>query len=723
MSNPLRTIAVDLTPVLPGGENGGAKVFVLELLRILAEGKPETRFIFLTQQSAHEELSYLDRPNIQRVMVRTTLAAKISQKRSESDTSIFSSLSSEITRTARRLRKSIEKRIQRVMPSDNAASFLRSMGVDLLFCPFTSIAYFEAGIPTVCTIYDLQYKTYPEFFSPEDVAHRNRVFVDACNRATVLTAISDYSRYSAITHGNLDPTCIRTIYLRMAEGINVERDDGQGVLKRLGLAANRYLIYPANFWKHKNHEMLFTAFGMACCQGLAKDIKLVCTGAPGERQTWLMSVAKTMNMGDRIIFPGYLPETELSILMVNSIGMIFPSLYEGFGLPVIEAMAAGVPVSCSNVRSLPEVTAGAALLFDPGVPTQIAQAILSLVEDEPLRIQLINAGKQRAAEFSDSQKMATEYWELFQQALVIDKQKSWLPGVRKTDSLNVQDSTAAKEQHFEGDNASRMKVSIITPSFNQGRFIERTLMSVAKQDGAEIEHVVFDGGSTDNTVEVLNRFNSSIKWVSERDKGQTDAVNKGIRATDGEIIGWLNSDDIYYPGAIARIVAFFKEHPDFDVVYGQADHIDVSDHPFEAYPTEPWDFERLHQTCFICQPALFFRRRVVEKHGLLDESLNYCMDYEYWLRLSYAGVRFAYLEEKLAGSRLYADNKTLGARVKVHGEINDMFKKSIGKVPKKWVQNYAHISMHERHGWFPTSQTEFDIRYLFAKIRWNSKVK
>jgi hypothetical protein len=170
-------------------------------------------------------------------------------------------------------------------------------------------------------------------------------------------------------------------------------------------------------------------------------------------------------------------------------------------------------------------------------------------------------------------------------------------------------------------------------------------------------------------------------------------------------------------------VAFFKEHPDVDVVYGQADHIDVTDHPFEAYPSEPWDFERLHQTCFICQPALFFRRRVVEKHGLLDESLTYCMDYEYWLRLSYAGVRFAYLEEKLAGSRLYADNKTLGARVKVHAEINDMFKKNIGKVPIKWVKNYAHISMHERRGRFPTSQTEFDIRYLFAKLRWNGKVK
>src|SRR6476661_1844184 len=123
-----------------------------------------------------------------------------------------------------------------------------------------------------------------------------------------------------------------------------------------------------------------------------------------------------------------------------------------------------------------------------------------------------------------------------------------------------------------------MRVSVVTPSYNQGPFIQRTLKSVASQGGAEIDHVVFDGGSTDETVDVLQRFGNGIKWTSEKDKGQTDAVNKGIRATNGEIIGWLNSDDIYYPGAIARVGAFFEDHPDIDVVYGMADHIDLSDH-------------------------------------------------------------------------------------------------------------------------------------------------
>jgi len=270
-----------------------------------------------------------------------------------------------------------------------------------------------------------------------------------------------------------------------------------------------------------------------------------------------------------------------------------------------------------------------------------------------------------------------------------------------------------------------MKVSIITPSYNQGQFIERTLQSVASQTGAEIEHVVYDGGSTDSTEAVLKNFGSAVRWVSKKDNGQTDAVNQGIRGTDGDIIGWLNSDDIYYPGAIQCIAKFFAENPDVDIVYGMADHIDLEDHPFESYPTEAWDFNRLKETCFICQPALFFRRKVVEQYGLLDESLNYCMDYAYWLRLGKAGVRFAYIEQKLAGSRLYAENKTLGARLKVHREINDMFKDMFGTVPDKWLFNYAHVVLENkidrkrRPRWF---MARLLISSLSAAWRWNRTI-
>ncbi len=272
-----------------------------------------------------------------------------------------------------------------------------------------------------------------------------------------------------------------------------------------------------------------------------------------------------------------------------------------------------------------------------------------------------------------------------------------------------------------------MKVSIVTPSFNQAIFIERTLLSVMAQATGrfDLEHFVVDGGSTDGTAELLQRYGHAIRWISEPDRGQADAVNKGIRDTDGEIIGWLNSDDVYYPGVVDYVVQFMAENPGFDVVYGMADHIDENDHAYEAYPTEQWDFGRLKQTCYICQPALFLRRRVIEQHGLLDESLQYCMDYEYWLRLGRAGVVFAYVERKLAGSRMYADNKTLGARVAVHREINDMLKRMFGEVPERWLLNYAHAVMDRRIE-SANSPRLFDLKLMWISARaafhWNKRL-
>lgn len=445
MNKKLNTIMVDLTPVLPGGENGGAKIFILELLRRLAEMAPQTQFVLLTQAGSHEELAIMDRPNMRRLMVIGSVV----------ENSLRSRLLGLTLRILPRwhIVNRLRYKLNTMLKRGNSSALLHDMVADLLYCPFTAPTYFKPGIPTVCTIYDLQHKTYPEFFAAEDVAHRDRIFSEACRRATALATISNYSRDSVIAHGNIDPSHIHTIYLRMAQRIAPRVENDKAILDRLKLSPQRYLIYPANFWKHKNHEMLLTAFGMACHDGLAADIKLVCTGAPGARQEWLVNAAQTMKLGDRVLFPGYLPNAELAVLMANCTGMVFPSLYEGFGLPVIEAMAAGVPVACSNTASLPEVAADAAMLFDPRIPTQIAQSMISLVENEALRAHLIQAGLQRAAEFSDSERMAREYWELFQHALTNVKHENFLTGVYidgwAEPCLHIQVAPATNQQTLE----------------------------------------------------------------------------------------------------------------------------------------------------------------------------------------------------------------------------------------------------------------------------------
>jgi glycosyltransferase involved in cell wall biosynthesis len=264
------------------------------------------------------------------------------------------------------------------------------------------------------------------------------------------------------------------------------------------------------------------------------------------------------------------------------------------------------------------------------------------------------------------------------------------------------------------------RISIVTPSYNQGPFIERTIRSVLEQPVEGLEYVVCDGGSTDATADVLRRYEGRLRWVSERDGGQADAVNKGLVMTNGPVIGWLNSDDVYYPGALAAVLGFFDAHPEVDIVYGDADHIDERDAVLEPYYTEDWDYERLKDVCFICQPSAFFRRRVVERHGGLDASLRYCMDYEYWLRIGRT-TPFVRVPERLAGSRLYASNKTLGSRIAVHAEINDMLRRTIGEVPTRWLYNYA-FAAYDAQGW-PREALHHHpwtlaSRLVYAYLRW-----
>ncbi|CDZ76244.1 Glycosyltransferase KanE [Legionella massiliensis] len=421
MAERIETVAVDLTPVLPGGENGGAKIFVLELLKQLAQLAPKTSFILLTQEKSHSELKAMESENIKCIMVLGNSVKSLP---------LFNKLMSSLQKLpyiGRKLGR-LGYRLYTMLKRKQAHSVLKEIKADLLFCPFTAPTYFEAGVPTVCTIYDLQYKTYPEFFSQEEIIHRHQTFIDACRNSSMLTAISEYSRQSAIKYGELNPEKIRTIYLQMAQRILPNEGQDQTILDRLGLTSEQYLLYPANFWKHKNHEMLLTAFGIASKDKLPANIKLVCTGAEGLRHSWLQNAAASMNLSDRIIFPGFLTNNELAVLMSHSSAVVFPSLYEGFGLPVIEAMASGTPVACSNLTSLPEIAADAALLFNPRIPTQIAEALVTLTTDKALREKLIVTGKERAKLFSDSKLMAQEYWELFQTAIREKSQDTQLAG-------------------------------------------------------------------------------------------------------------------------------------------------------------------------------------------------------------------------------------------------------------------------------------------------------
>jgi glycosyltransferase involved in cell wall biosynthesis len=205
-----------------------------------------------------------------------------------------------------------------------------------------------------------------------------------------------------------------------------------------------------------------------------------------------------------------------------------------------------------------------------------------------------------------------------------------------------------------------VKLSIITPSLNQARYLAECLDSVrtAAADGAphEVEHIVIDGGSTDATVDIL-RTRADIRWVSEKDSGQSHAINKGLSMAGGDILTYLCADDLYEPGAVRAVMQAFAEDPGADLVYADFYFLEGDSGRKRRKSAQSFLPCHLHNRNPLGQPAVWWRRRVYERFGGFDESLHFCMDHEYWLRLG-THVHWHYLPEALAVSRLHSDAKT-----------------------------------------------------------------
>jgi carbamoyltransferase len=218
------------------------------------------------------------------------------------------------------------------------------------------------------------------------------------------------------------------------------------------------------------------------------------------------------------------------------------------------------------------------------------------------------------------------------------------------------------------------KISIVTPSYNQGLFLERTIASVLGQNYPSLEYMVIDGDSTDSSIETIKKYQDDLEyWVSEPDRGQTHAINKGLAHSSGEIMNWLNSDDVLRPDALRTIAEAFRRYPEADFVYGDCDLIDATGkHLIRQYSPEFNGGVMVYGRSIASQPACFWRRSAWEDLGPLDESYNFCMDMEYWIRAVMAGCQFRLVHHPLAATRIHEGTKTSSIREQLaleHREI------------------------------------------------------
>jgi glycosyltransferase involved in cell wall biosynthesis len=220
------------------------------------------------------------------------------------------------------------------------------------------------------------------------------------------------------------------------------------------------------------------------------------------------------------------------------------------------------------------------------------------------------------------------------------------------------------------------RVSVVTPSFNQGDYLEETIRSVLLQGYPNLEYIVIDGGSTDQSVEIIRKYEPWLTyWVSEADGGQANAINKGWRIATGDAVTWLNSDDTLQPGALAAAVCALYAAPDIDLVHGRANFIDASSHPVGVINRSAFVPEEIivqARTPFP-QPGFLMKQRLLERFGWLDESMHFCMDLDYWTRLAIGGVRARYVEMILANFRTHESSKSntlyrrkIAERIQVH---------------------------------------------------------
>lgn len=613
------------------------------------------------------------------------------------------------------------------------------------------------GFANASWIPDLQHKYLPRFFSASDILARDAALELLADQAETIIVSSkcaeqDFRQHHPGFEGRLD---VVPFYSRFKD--EVFAIDAAAIAQGYDLP-ERYVICCNQFWQHKNHDQLFRGLAKTQC-----PIHLVCTGSPSDYRNadwfpFLRGLINELGLASRVTILGLIPRSDQVQLIRQSIGVVQPSLFEGWSTVLEDARGLGKPVLASNIAVHLEQSVPGAKYFDPASADEISASIDRLCvggvagpvasAEKKARSEVI--GLQQAAAHrlmrvaSDSVtehqrrsndpqhrkllsiqmqltgRLALAQSELMKKQLAIDSQEALiadlqhqlkgrndfidrlrqaLPVIRPIVRLvNVFRPRIGNLHQYVPRQLTSItvmpadplgpypKISIVTPSFNQGTYIERTLLSVVDQSYPNLEYFVQDGGSKDSTVEVLKKHALSLSgWASEADSGQSQAINRGFAKTSGDIMAWLNSDDLLLPGALNVVRSYFNHHPDVDVVYGNRLLIDVNDREIGRWILPGHDSDVLSWADYVPQETLFWRRRIWEKvGGQVDESFRFAMDWDLLVRFRDAGAKFGHIPQFLGAFRIHEQQKTSAAINEIGlREMDRIRERILGRFPDR----------------------------------------
>jgi glycosyltransferase involved in cell wall biosynthesis len=381
-------IGVNLIP-LRSGQMGGHEFYVRRLLRQLLVGDRRHHYVLFTAWWNDDSLDF-PHARFQKIMA---------VPKQEPGETLPSGWNRWLGRYPRLSALPLLRR-RVASPSLDLHAWVRRLGLDLWYCPMTNLEPRHLPIPTVVTIADIQQEYYPEFFTRAELQARALMYSPSCQEATAVIAVSEFSKRCMIEKYGLLPEKVHCVYEAGVERIDdpAASPTVEEVRRKHHLPAS-YAFYPANMWPHKNHHMLLLALHRLR-QLYGMDLPLVLTGEEMGQWEKLAALARHFQLQEQVRYLGYVAADELPGLYRGAAMLLFPSLFEGFGIPLVEAMALGCPIAAAHAGSIPEVVGDAALLFDPRQPDSIATVCSQLLADGGLRQSLITRGRERASHFS-----------------------------------------------------------------------------------------------------------------------------------------------------------------------------------------------------------------------------------------------------------------------------------------------------------------------------------